>query len=293
MQVQANFSDFEPGWIDDLVLVNSKLPKQEKELAPEEAQKLEQAQAIADSGSTSIVSVIVFNMLTSGAMSQIWGMINSMQVYSHLPVFPIELATYSKSAVENILEISSFEIIPTSWVMEQVVVAPDGDGEEPLDGAIAIEYESYYMINNMGTMFAIFCWLLVGVPVILLLLRLCQNSSRFARLKGAALRSAARGKVQLRFITEGSLAISLCLAFQFYYSDLNQGLNFSSPFMAVNTLATVFFAAVLALFLPLVTYFYIKNREHWEDEKFDSRYGEILDGLRKDRLSSLGQPLYF
>ena len=69
MQVQAKFSDFEPGWIDDLVLVNSKLPKQEKELAPEEAQKLEQAQAIADSGSTSIVSVIVFNMLTSGAMS--------------------------------------------------------------------------------------------------------------------------------------------------------------------------------------------------------------------------------
>ena len=108
-------------------------------------------------------------------MSQIWGMINNMQIYCHLPVFDIEIPTYSKSAVDNILEISSFEIIPISWMLEQLLVSPDGDGEEDLllEGAKKIEYESYYMINNLGAIFVIFCWLMAGPPLILLLLRPC------------------------------------------------------------------------------------------------------------------------
>ena len=70
-------------------MIHLQLPKQEKELEVAEIAEQEQAQAIADSGSNSVVSVIVFNILTSGAMSQIWGMINSMQLYVYLPSYDL------------------------------------------------------------------------------------------------------------------------------------------------------------------------------------------------------------
>ena len=69
----------------------------------------------------------------------------------------------------------------------------------------------------------------------------------------------------MRFLIEGSLDISLCLAFQFYYSDINSGLNFASVFLGINTVMTIFFAIALSLFMPMVIFFYIKLRSNWED----------------------------
>ena len=100
-----------------------------------------------------------------------------MQIFAHLPVFQIDVPTYSKSTVDSILEISSFEIIPISWMLEQALIPPEGDGDEALESALAIEYESYYMVNNLGTIFVIFVWLLAGPPLILLLLRPCESKS--------------------------------------------------------------------------------------------------------------------
>ena len=178
-------------------------------------------------------------------------------------------------------------------MLEQLLVSPDGDGDEDLllEGAKKIEYESYYMINNLGAIFVIFCWLLAGPPLILLLLRPCQNKSPLVSKNYASLKSSLRGKMQMRFLIEGSMDISLCLAFQFYYSDLNNGLTFASFFLGINAVVTVFFGIALAFFLPLVFFFYFKMRKNWQDKNFNSRYGEIFVGLRKDRASSLFYPM--
>lgn len=218
-------------------------------------------------------------------------MINSMQIFAHLPVFQIDVPTYSKSTIDSILEISSFEIIPISWMLEQALIPPDGDGDEALESALAIEYESYYMVNNLGTIFVIFVWLLAGPPLILLLLRPCESKSKFVGKNATSLRSSLRGKMQMRFLIEGSLDISLCVAFQFYYSDLNHGLNFDSVFMGINAVLTVFFAIALSILLPLVFIFYFRMRKKWMDKTFNGRYGEIFVGLRKDRVSSLYYPM--
>ena len=53
------------------------------------------------------------NILTSGAMSQIWGMINGMQIYSHMPLMNVEYPMHSKTTVNSILELASFSVIPT------------------------------------------------------------------------------------------------------------------------------------------------------------------------------------
>ena len=67
--IKAKFSDFEPGWVDDLVIAAIELPKQEKPLVEEEADKLQRATDLAASAGDSLVAVILFNILTSGSMS--------------------------------------------------------------------------------------------------------------------------------------------------------------------------------------------------------------------------------
>ena len=62
-------------------------------------------------------------------------------------------------------------------MLDTLIEAPEGDGVEALESALAIEYESYYMIKNLGTIFVVFCWLMVGPPLILLLARPCQSKS--------------------------------------------------------------------------------------------------------------------
>ena len=147
------------------------------------------------------------------------------------------------------------------------------------------------MVNNLGTIFVIFCWLLAGPPLILLLMRPCESKSKFVGKNASTLKSSLRGKMQMRFMIEGSLDISLCVAFQFYYSDLNSGLNFGSGFMGTNTVLTIFFLIALSILLPLVFVFYFRMRKKWLDTTFNGKYGEIFVGLRKDRVSSLFYPM--
>ena len=140
----------------------------------------------------------------------------------------------------------------------------------------------------MGTLFVIFCWLVFGLPLILLATQPCKRRSRYIGQKAESLQSALRGKIQLRYLIEGSLDISLCLAFQFYYqSQFDQGFSFDTPFMAINSVITILFTVVLSLLLPAIALFYARKRDSWNDEDFESQYGEMLDGLHKDHFSSL------
>ena len=136
---------------------------------------------LADNASNSVVSVIVFNVLTSGAMSQIWGMINSMQVFSHLPVLKVDLPNYSGSTIDSILEISSFEVIPISWVLDEFLTAPDGDGDDAIQGAIDIEYESYYMIKNLGAMLIIFCFIMTVPPLFVIMMKPFMEKFKYVK----------------------------------------------------------------------------------------------------------------
>ena len=249
---------------------------------------------LSDHGSNSVAGVIVFNILTSGAMSQIWGMINSMQLFGNLPIFEqVEFPTFSKATSDGIIEISSFEVIPLGDLLSEALDIPDDDGEEihDTDAAALIGYESYYMISNLGSLFVIFLWLCLGIPLIFVLLRPFRTKSRYIGNKVSSLSDSLRGNLMIRFIIEGALDICICIAFQFEFKERNNGLNFDTAFMGINTVMTILFTTVLALFIPFLFIFYLKRFETWGDETFDNRYGAVFDGLRKDKKSSLGYPL--
>ena len=108
------------------------LPAQEKQLSKEEIETQSQVTEYASNAGESLVAVMVTNLLTSGSMAKIWGMINSMQLSSYLPILKIALPSYSQPIINEILEISSFETIPIGtffWTHSELIEVPEGDYE--------------------------------------------------------------------------------------------------------------------------------------------------------------------
>lgn len=88
VQVKARFSDFEPGWLDDLVLVNKELEKQKSKMAlVASPEQIVATKETASSAKQATVMVIIFNILTSKTLNELWNMINGMQIYANLPMF--------------------------------------------------------------------------------------------------------------------------------------------------------------------------------------------------------------
>ena len=143
-------------------------------------------------------------------------MINSMQIFGNLPVFEqINFPTYSKAVSESIIEISSFEVIPLGLIIDETFEVPENDGEEIYENSAAalIGLESYYMIYNLGSLFVIFIWLVLGAPLVYFLLKPCRNKSKAVGTRVASLEDSLHGNLMIRYLVEGALDICVCIAF--------------------------------------------------------------------------------
>lgn len=52
-----------------------------------------------------------------------------MQIYSHLPMFQVLFPAYAGAAITEILDISSFELIPLGELTTIILTEPEDDGE--------------------------------------------------------------------------------------------------------------------------------------------------------------------
>ena len=151
--------------------------------------------------------------------------------------------------------------------------------------------DSYYFIMNLGSLFVIFLWMALGMPLIYFAMRPFRNKSEAVGKRVASLGDSLHGNLMIRYIVEGALDICVCIAFQFEFSEYNGGLNFNSAFEGINTVMTVIMLIAMSLFLPFCIIFYLCKFRTWGDPKFENQYGTIFDGLRKDKKSSLLYPL--
>ena len=140
---------------------------------------MEQSAAVADSGKQGTVAVMATNMLTSGAMSQLWGMINGMQIYSHMPLMNVEYPMHSKNTVNSILEIASFSVIPTEDGIDAVLEPPEEDDEYKDDKFADMGFESFFTVINLGSLFVAFVFLFTFPVLFILVCRPFRNKSKY------------------------------------------------------------------------------------------------------------------
>ena len=58
--------------------------------------------------------------MLSGAMSQVWGMINGLQILVYLPLFAMEFPPLSNMMVGDLITIATFDVMPASDIIDNI-----------------------------------------------------------------------------------------------------------------------------------------------------------------------------
>ena len=120
--MRAKFSDFEPGWKDEADLIRVLIPAQEEQASEGATQAVS---AAGKSTQAATAATLGINVALSGAMSQVWGMINGMQLMVNLPLFDITFPSLSKMMVEDLITIATFDVMPTDQIFEATLHPPE------------------------------------------------------------------------------------------------------------------------------------------------------------------------
>ena len=204
-----------------------------------------------------------------------------MQIFSHVEILPADFVTfptYSSATLKKILELTSFSIFDP--YLEEIYVfvfpVPANDGENMLEQAEEIGFESHYMARNLGVILLTFI-LLAIVPISIKLI-LSPLKKRYIAVKKYAdnLGKNMRGNMLIRYILEACLDVVICACLQFYYSDFNGGLGFYDYFSILNTCATIILGTLCGFFLPFAIVFYLRRFTDWVKDDFNQKYGTIF-----------------
>lgn len=180
---------------------------------------IEQAAAAGSAGNSAGTGAIIANLVSTGALSQIWSMINGMQIFVHLPLFQVGFDNYfySNEVLKKIIEIANFEVLPVGDLIELVLPAPESEDEEYLESAENIGYEAHSTVGNLGALFAILIMTLTLPPTMAIAMRFCKRHSARINSKYESLTNALYGNMFIRYLLEACLEISICVFLEYYY----------------------------------------------------------------------------
>ncbi len=110
----------------------------------------------------------------AASLQMLWGMINVMQIIVHMPLLNVNFPENTMFFYSLIIDISSFNLIPESW-MEAIKKKFFFFKEEEFDESFTkMGYESESSIENLGSMF-MYLGGFVGLVGFVLLIRFLRN----------------------------------------------------------------------------------------------------------------------
>ena len=69
---------------------------------------------------TSLASNFIANLVISGTLNYLWGMINSLQIVAHFPMINVLMPANCQVVFMIIVKIATFDIIPVDPIMEEI-----------------------------------------------------------------------------------------------------------------------------------------------------------------------------
>ena len=89
----------------------------------------EAVQALATTLEYATAATAVTNLaiatLQTGALSQLWGMINGLQIFVHIPLLKTIFPSNTELVIKELSEFATFDILPTSTYLGWALEFPD------------------------------------------------------------------------------------------------------------------------------------------------------------------------
>ena len=140
----------------------------------------------------------------AGALSQVWGLINGLQLFVHIPLFKLSLPANAQVLINELITIATFDLVEPELMIGWIIGFPEED-ENDLDAAfVESGYESKYMVNLLGFGFVILTFILLVMIVLLIMHPLKKHSQRISKRLDDTSDSIFWG-FWLRFIIEDSM----------------------------------------------------------------------------------------
>lgn len=107
-------------------------------------------------------------------MQMLWGMINVMQLIVNMPLLNVQFPENASFFYSLIIQISSFDIIPSTilvWFKSKIF---NFSKDEPADSFVKLGYQSESSVENLGSMF-IYLGAFFGLVAFAMLIRFLKN----------------------------------------------------------------------------------------------------------------------
>jgi len=251
-----------------------------------------------------LVGSTIMNVVMSGALAQVWGMINGMQIMVHLPALAVKFPANAFMVVEQILQIATFdfpyidvETLSGGFfaVSEDDAIFTDIPEEKALelsDSFDQLSYGSRYMSRNLGSVYILFI-ISFGILVLTFFFwmfsKCCGCSERaFKKLDGKF-----AWNFYIRLVLEASLELSFSCIINLKYGNVFKYPESPTIGSIFNFVVAIIFS-VLVLASPLViliayNYHFLKLNV----PEFEERYGAVYEGLKHCNRSVLLYPVIF
>ena len=161
-------------------------------------------------------------------------MINSLQLFVHLPLFDINMPASAQILVEKLLHIAHFDIIENSDALGWLINFPEEDENLIYGNYQDAGYESAYTINLLGTGFLFISALCLIMVLLLITIPITRWIIPFRKPHEKVKRSIF-WSVWIRFIIEESLVALITVFCALFNSNQCHGSECTS---AVDVLET-------------------------------------------------------
>lgn len=251
---------------------------------------------------TTITTIILTTMLT-GALSQVWGLINGLQLIVHLPliakaVFP----EFTDFMFALIIQVAQFDLIDSETYIFRGIFdmeIPDGYPSYHDLSLEKITYTSTYTILNLGTLYLIFIIFVIEAILLTLLkplVKICPSRlMRWHRTLSVAL----YWNSFLRLILEASLDLAIAsfnnihIVKKVIDDGITDWYTPTLPFFWLNYITTGGAVFVLVIGPIFACCHYLRRFDQWENDHFENSLGSVIEGLRKDSRMAIFYPVFF
>lgn len=100
---------------------------------------------------TLVVSNFALSTVTGAPLQMLWGMINSLQLIVHLPVFSLNFPANGSQLLTKLIEVSSFSLLPMDHINNLVFNFTETDALNPTFDDIG--YNTVNFLENLGSLF--------------------------------------------------------------------------------------------------------------------------------------------
>ena len=92
--------------------------------------------------------------MLSASLNQLWSLINGLQIFVYMPLMNVRFPANANSFIFFLVKIATFDVLPTDYLFDKIFAFPD-DGAYNMNFA-ETKIESYYAVENLGTLFVIY-----------------------------------------------------------------------------------------------------------------------------------------